>query len=67
MISDQLKQMDQGALSLLSMQDATMGVAERSLLVAKLFGEQFDVDFWTIALYYLRVAQAEQKQRYDFL
>lgn len=62
-IGDQLRQMDQPALSLLSMQDATMGVAERSLLVAKLFGEQFDVDFWTIALYYLRVAQADQKQR----
>lgn len=62
-IGDQLKQMDAAALALLSTPEATMGVAERSLLIAKLFGEQFDVDFWTIALYYLRVAQLEQKQR----
>lgn len=56
--------MDASALSLLSAQEGMMGVAERSLLVARLFGEQFDVDFWTVALYYLRVAQAEQKQKY---
>ncbi|XP_034244567.1 WD repeat-containing protein 11-like [Thrips palmi] len=62
-IGDQLRQIDPAALSLLSAQEGMMGVAERSLLVARLFGEQFDVDFWTVALYYLRVAQAEQKQR----
>jgi len=55
--------MDPTAVALLSAQEGVMGIAERSLLVARLFGEQFDVDFWTVALYYLRVAQAEQKQR----
>lgn len=58
--------MDSSALSLLSAQEGMLGVAERSLLIARLFGEQFDVDFWTVALYYLRVAQAEQKQRFSY-
>lgn len=56
--------MDAATLALLSTPGATMGVAERSLLIARLFGEQFDIDFWTVALYYLRIAQAEQKQRF---
>lgn len=62
-IQDQLYQMDGTALCLLSTEGAMMGVAERCLLLARLFGEQFDVDFWTIALYYLRVAQAVQRQK----
>lgn len=32
--------------------------AERSLIVAQLFGDQVEIDFWTIAMYYLQVTKA---------
>ncbi|XP_063221643.1 WD repeat-containing protein 11-like [Bacillus rossius redtenbacheri] len=37
------------------------GTAERSLIAAQFFGDQSDVDFWTVALYYLQVAKLESK------
>lgn len=38
-----------------------LGTAERCLLVAQLFGDLAEVDFWTVALYYLQVTKIEMK------
>jgi len=35
------------------------GTAQRCLLVARLFGDSNEVDFWTVALYFLQVYRAK--------
>ncbi|XP_062608661.1 WD repeat-containing protein 11-like isoform X2 [Saccostrea cucullata] len=39
------------------------GVAERCLILAKLFGDESDFLFWTVALYYLRAVKWSPKSR----
>lgn len=40
-----------------------LGTAERSLIASQLFGEQAEVDFWTVALYYLQASKLETRNR----
>lgn len=42
-----------------SLQSPLFGTAQRCLLVARLFGDLVEVDFWTVALYYLQVAKGK--------
>jgi hypothetical protein len=60
-VREQLELMDEEQLQYL--QQCPLGTAERSLIAAQLFGEQFEVDFWTVALYYLQVSKLETRNR----
>lgn len=33
--------------------------AERCLVVAQLFGDEREIDLWTVALYYLQISKAK--------
>ena len=43
------------------------GVAQRSLIVARLFGDESEITFWTIALHYLRNIKAEVHGKVGFI
>jgi hypothetical protein len=60
-VKEQLELMDEEQLEYL--QQCPLGTAERSLIVAQLFGEQAEVDFWTVALYYLQASKLEARNR----
>lgn len=45
------------------LQCCPQGTAERSLIAAQLFGEQSEIDFWTVALYYLQASKLEARNR----
>nr|CAD7258867.1 unnamed protein product [Timema shepardi] len=46
---------------LLYLQHCPLGTAERSLMAAQLLSDQSEVDFWTVALYYLQITKLESK------
>lgn len=58
-VKEHLELMDEEQLHYL--QQCPLGTAERSLIAAQLFGEQSEVDFWTVALYYLQVSKLETR------
>nr|CAD7432286.1 unnamed protein product [Timema monikensis] len=46
---------------LMYLQHCPLGTAERSLMAAQLLSDQSEVDFWTVALYYLQITKLESK------
>jgi hypothetical protein len=60
-VKQQLDLMDEEQLQYL--QCCPLGTAERSLIAAQLFGEQSEIDFWTVALYYLQASKLEARSR----
>lgn len=60
-MKEQLDLMDEEKLEYLRL--CPLGTAERSLVVSQLFGEEAEVDFWTVALYYLQVSKLETRNR----
>lgn len=60
-VKEQLDQVDEEQLQYL--QCCPQGTAERSLIAAQLFGEQCEIDFWTVALYYLQASKLEARNR----
>lgn len=60
-IQEQLSMIDDKDLEYLK--NTPLGTAERSLITAQLFGDVSEVDFWTVALYYLQVTKLETKNR----
>jgi hypothetical protein len=60
-MKEQLDLMDEDQLEYL--QQCPLGTAERSLIAAQLFGDQAEVDFWMVALYYLQVSKLETRNR----
>jgi len=60
-VKEQLDQVDEEQLHYL--QCCPQGTAERSLIAAQLLGEQSEIDFWTVALYYLQASKLEARNR----
>ncbi|GLH00339.1 Uncharacterized protein GBIM_06748 [Gryllus bimaculatus] len=58
-VNEQLSMLDSEQLDYL--QNCPLGTAERSLIAARLYGNQSEIDFWTVALYYLQTAELEAK------
>lgn len=56
-IQEALSMVDQGLIA--SLQSPLLGTAQRCLLVARLFGDSIEVDFWTVALYFLQVSKGK--------
>jgi len=42
----------------MSIRDSVTGTAERCLLTARLFGDESELAFWTVALHYIRAARS---------
>ncbi|XP_075222794.1 WD repeat-containing protein 11-like [Lycorma delicatula] len=57
-INEQLAMMNTDMLS-----NSTLKTAERCLLASHLMGDQKSIDFWTVALYYLKVSAADATRR----
>ncbi|XP_070541595.1 WD repeat-containing protein 11-like isoform X2 [Ptychodera flava] len=55
-VNDQIKIMPSDVK--LYLPSCRSGVAHRCLLTARLFGDEAEVDFWTVAMYYLKIEQA---------
>ncbi|XP_078312164.1 WD repeat-containing protein 11-like [Crassostrea virginica] len=51
-IDDQINQIDRDTLDFLTSDN--VGTGQRCLLTARLFGDEFDVNFWTKALYFIQ-------------
>lgn len=60
-VKEQLDMVDEEQLEYLQL--CPLGTAERCLIAAQLFGEQAEIDFWTVALYYLQVSKLEMRNR----
>ncbi|KAJ4431502.1 hypothetical protein ANN_20100 [Periplaneta americana] len=58
-VKEQLDMMDEEQLDYLH--QCPLGTAERSLVAAQLFGDQTEVDFWNIALYYMQAFKLESR------
>ncbi|XP_067012842.2 WD repeat-containing protein 11 [Anabrus simplex] len=58
-VKEQLGMLDSEQLEYL--EHCPLGTAERSLIAAQLFGDQAEIDFWTVALYFLQIAKLELK------
>lgn len=43
-----------------ALQSCKLGTAEQSLVTALLLRDQVNIDFWTVALYYLQVGAKER-------
>ena len=57
MVNQQLKYVDPELVAYLP--SCRFGTAERCLLAARLFGDESEIRFWTIALHYLRAKKAQ--------
>lgn len=57
LILEQLSMVNEERLECLK--NPAMKTAERCLIVAQLFGDQIEIDFWTVAMYYLQVSKAK--------
>ncbi|XP_077991912.1 WD repeat-containing protein 11-like isoform X2 [Glandiceps talaboti] len=58
MVNEQIKVMPAEVRNFLPY--CSNGVAQRCLLTARLFGDESESNFWTVAMYYLRMEQARQ-------
>lgn len=62
MVNEQLSMMNTSILA-----NNTLKTAERCLLASYLMGDQKSIDFWTVALYYLKVSAADALHWYVLL
>ncbi|PSN34557.1 WD repeat-containing protein 11 [Blattella germanica] len=60
-VKEQLCMIDEEQLEYLN--HCPLKTAERSLIAAQIFGDQVEVDFWTVALYYLQATKLESRHR----
>lgn len=60
-VNSQMELIDSDLMSYLP--HCRFGVAERCLLVARLFGDESEVHFWTVALHYLRSQRVKPMHR----
>ncbi|KAJ9582833.1 hypothetical protein L9F63_022829, partial [Diploptera punctata] len=57
-VKEHLYMMDEEQLNCL--QHCTLGTAERCLIASQFFGDEYGVDFWTVALYYLHTYKLDK-------
>lgn len=62
LINEQLSMINEDQLECLK--NPQFETAERCLIVAQLFGDQTEIDLWTVVLYYLQVSKAKTNSRY---